>query len=209
MKPDTDRLREIIRNTPHPKAPPYGMFSPASVFLLLFDNPGPHILAIQKADNEGYPWANQVALPGGHVDDADPSPAHAAFREVEEELGIPNEQIRLIGSMGHFQTLQSRDIEVFTGRWSGEGPVSFDTAEIQRVLYIPVRTLAAVHRENGYSGRSPGMGELIYPFAGLEIWGVTAKILHHFLEIAGPLFDGLKNIGKAASPAPRSGERPA
>ena len=83
---DIEGLRDIIRNHPSPKPPDDRTFKPACVFLLVFDLEEPHILAIQKADSEGYPWRNQVALPGGHLDAEDASPLEGAFRELEEEM---------------------------------------------------------------------------------------------------------------------------
>ena len=75
-----------------------------------------------------------MALPGGHVDKADASPMDAAYRELEEEVNIPRNQIDFIGSMGHFQTINNKDIEVFVGIWNGKGPLAFDSEEIQRVF---------------------------------------------------------------------------
>ena len=73
------------------------------MFLLLFNREETHCLAIQKSDNDDYPWRNQVALPGGHIEKNDAGPLEAAFRELEEELNIPRSQIEFIGSLGHFQ----------------------------------------------------------------------------------------------------------
>ncbi|PIE63504.1 MAG: coenzyme A pyrophosphatase, partial [Desulfobacterales bacterium] len=39
------------------------------------------------------------------------------------------------------------------------------------------------HRQNGYAGRQPDVKELTYPFQDIVIWGVTAKILHHLIEV--------------------------
>jgi 8-oxo-dGTP pyrophosphatase MutT (NUDIX family) len=122
---------------------------PACVFLLLFNQPDPHILAIQKSDTEGYPWRNQVALPGGHLESTDSGPVEAVFRELEEELSIGKDQVDFIGSLGHFQTLtRPRDIEAFIGLWNGEGPVRFDAVEISRILKIPLKKLFGIHQAN-------------------------------------------------------------
>ncbi len=69
-----DELRDIINNDSSPGRPDDRDYKPACVFLLMFDFGEPCILAIQKADREGYPWRNQIALPGGHLYDEDASP---------------------------------------------------------------------------------------------------------------------------------------
>ncbi|MGW8302481.1 MAG: NUDIX hydrolase [Desulfobacterales bacterium] len=160
----------------------------ACVFLLLFNRPDPHILAIQKSDTEGYPWRNQVALPGGHIESSDAGPVAAAFRELEEELNISKDQVDFIGSLGHFQTLtKPRDIEAFIGFWSGKGPVRFDATEIARTLEIPLIKLIGIHQAECYHDRQPDIDKLEYPFEDVVIWGATAKILHHFIELVYPL----------------------
>ena len=186
MRIDSRFLKRLLEKGDNPGMPEDPLYQSASVFLLLFDPMDTSILAILKSDNEGYPWANQVALPGGHVDKKDSSPVNAAFRELEEELNIARDQIEFIGSMGHFQTIKKRDIEVFIGWWQNMEPVRYDTTEVARVLEIPIRTLLQTHRERNYQGRMPGVNELLYPYGDVVIWGVTARILHHFIEMINP-----------------------
>jgi 8-oxo-dGTP pyrophosphatase MutT (NUDIX family) len=182
-------LKAIIRANPAPQAPATGAYKPACVFLLRFNHEAPHVLAIQKTVTEGYPWSNQVALPGGHLDVEDASPLDGAFRELEEEVNIGRNQVRLLGSIGHFQTINRRDIEVFAGLWNGIGPVQHDPAEISRVLEIPVEVLVRTHIANGYHDRIPDVDELRYPFEDVVVWGATARILHHFIELLYPLVE--------------------
>ncbi|MFH1103154.1 MAG: CoA pyrophosphatase [Pseudomonadota bacterium] len=161
---------------------------PAVVFLLLFGETEPHLMAVLKTDTKGYPWRNQVAFPGGHIDQGDSSPEDAAFRELEEELGIRRSQVRLIGSLGHFQTINKREIQVFTGIWDGNGPIRFDPSEISRVFSIPLKELLHIHHDRRYHGRIPSVGELIYPYQDLVIWGLTGRIIHFLLEQFYPHF---------------------
>jgi hypothetical protein len=62
-------------------------------------------------------------------------------------------------------------------------PSCVDPAEIRRVFQIPVSHLVALHKKNGYLGKTPPVLDLTYPFEDVVIWGVTAKILHHLLEV--------------------------
>ena len=186
---DIEGLRDIISNHPSPEPPDDRTFKPACVFLLVFDLEEPHILAIQKADSEGYPWRNQVALPGGHLDAEDASPLAGAFRELEEEMSISRDQVEFLGSMGHFQTINNRDIEVFIGLWRAAEPVRHDPAEISRILKIPIRVLVQTHNTKNFHGRIPDIDELRYPFEDVVIWGATARILHHFIELFHPQFE--------------------
>ena len=190
MKIDFASLKQLIDDGSVPGSPADNSYRSACVFLLLYNKDEPYLLAIQKSDTRGYPWRNQVALPGGHIDKNDASPIDAAYRELKEELGIPPSQVELIGSLGHFQTItKPRDIEVFVGLWNGRGPIRYDTVEISRVLEIPLKSLLETHVSNGYHGRQFGVEELTYPFSDVVIWGASARIINHFIELIYPMLE--------------------
>ena len=189
MAIDISTLKDTLDSASSRQAPPDNPYRSACVFLLLFELSNPHLLAILKTDNEGYPWRNQVALPGGHVDEGDNRPIDTAFRELEEELAIPKNQVEAIGTIGHFQTIHHVDIQVFVGIWNGKGPIKYDTNEIARVLKIPFKQLFQTHVNSRYHKSDPNIFHLIYPFQDVQIWGATAKILHHFIELMYPLFE--------------------
>ena len=189
MGMDISDLKSIIRNDPSPGIPKDHKYRRACVFLLLFDPEQPSILMIQKTDSEGYPWRNQIALPGGHLDDEDASPLEGAFRELEEETEISRDRVDYLGSLGHFQTINRRDIEVFAGLWNAVGPLRHDPAEISRFLKIPLRVLVRTHISNNFHGRRPDIDELKYPFEDVIIWGATARILHYLIELFHPQFE--------------------
>ncbi len=121
------------------------------------------------------------------MDKNDSGPVDAAFRELQEELNITRNHVELIGSMGHFQTINHTDIEVFIGLWDGKGPVRYDSKEIARVIEIPLKELVRTHKAKDFHGRMPDIANLLYPFEDVVIWGVTARMLHHFIELLYPL----------------------
>jgi len=160
-------------------------FDNTCVFFLIFNKDNsPFLLAILKADTPGYAWRNQIALPGGHIDEKDANPLEAAYRELEEEIGISKNQVEFIGSLGHFQTIQNKDIEVFLGTWEGGFKnLTYDQKEISKILEIPLAPMLQTHISRNFQGRIPGIPELLYPFGDLVVWGVTARIFHYFFEL--------------------------
>lgn len=191
-------LKQAVQESEHPHAPDSNLFQPTSVMALFTSGVSYHdlssvgtfpvqaesmLILIQKADIQGYPWRNQMAFPGGHCEEGDPSREATALRELEEELNIPPHHVEMIGSIGHFQTIKSKDIEAFVGIWEEMGDIRFDPMEISRVFRIPFRHLLHVHKEKNFTCRHPGLHELVYPYKDVVIWGVTAKIIHHLLEI--------------------------
>ncbi|MFA5719413.1 MAG: hypothetical protein WC952_17025, partial [Desulfobulbaceae bacterium] len=57
-----------------------------------------------------------------------------------------------------------------------------EAAEVARVLEIPLAVIISTHLERRYRGRMPNARELVYPYRDVVIWGLTAKIVHRFIE---------------------------
>lgn len=178
-----DIIRSSVQNGSHPGQPDENLFDATGVMALFTLDDVIRLLFIQKADIKGYPWANQMAFPGGHRDKKDASTLETALRELSEEMGIRRENVEVIGSLGHFQTINSKDIEAFVGIWNQKDEIRHDPSEIARVFQIPLKYLMDHHREQGYHEMLPNVMQLTYPYEDVTIWGVTAKILYHLIEI--------------------------
>jgi 8-oxo-dGTP pyrophosphatase MutT (NUDIX family) len=186
MKFDLKKLEYITGNSVHPQKPGTEGLKHAATALLIGENSGDSILGILKAESLKYPWGNQVAFPGGIVDETDLSSLHTVLREVEEELGI--KRVKIAGSLGYYMTIRNVCIEVFAGFYDETEKITPLESEIARVVNIPFSNLFDTHMEKNFSGRNPGIDELLYPVEDLTIWGVTARAIHHFLEISAPIF---------------------
>jgi len=176
-------IRSAVQNGAHPGPPEADMFQPTSVIALFIFNPEAELLFIQKADVKGYPWANQMAFPGGHKDKKDLSTKDTALRELAEEMGINRENVEVMGSLGHFQTINDKDIEAWVGIWNQKETIHYDRSEISRVFQIPLKFLIDLHKEKGFHRQAPNVMLLTYPYEDVLIWGVTAKILYHLIEM--------------------------
>ncbi|MBU8848147.1 MAG: CoA pyrophosphatase [Desulfobacterales bacterium] len=176
-------IRAAVQNGSHPGPPDDGLFQPTSVIVLFVFNKEVELLFIQKADVKGYPWANQMAFPGGHKDRTDLSTKDTALRELSEEMGINRENVEVLGSLGHFQTINSKDIEAWIGIWNKKDIIKHDTFEISRVFQIPLNYLINLHKKKDFHRQTPNVMQLTYPYEDILIWGVTAKILYHLIEV--------------------------
>jgi peroxisomal coenzyme A diphosphatase NUDT7 len=175
-------IRKAIENASHSGAPDYDLFQPTSVMVLFIFNKEVELLFIQKADVKGYPWANQMAFPGGHQDKQDVCAEGTALRELAEEMGIVKNNVEVIGSLGHFQTINNKDIEAFAGIWNQKDIIKHDPAEIARVFQIPLKYLINIHKKKDFHLHKPNIMQMTYPFEDVLIWGVTAKILYHLID---------------------------
>ncbi|MCP4024095.1 MAG: CoA pyrophosphatase [Desulfobacteraceae bacterium] len=186
-----DHINRAIQKSSHPGPPEPGLFQLTSVIALFSYTDQLSLLFIQKADVPGYPWANQMAFPGGHQDKNDSSAMQTALRELEEETGISKADIDVIGSLGHFQTINNKDIEAFAGFWNQNGTIHYDSHEISRVFHIPFKYLVNIHKEKNYHTIAPNIMQLTYPFEDVLIWGVTAKMLFHLIQVVITDYPGI------------------
>lgn len=192
---DKDRcintIRSAVQNGSHPGPPQEDLFQSTSVIVLFILKKEVELLFIQKADVKGYAWANQMAFPGGHRDKNDRSTKDTALRELTEEMGIGRKNVEVIGSLGHFQTINNKDIEAWVGVWNQKDVIEHDTSEISRVFQIPLKYLIDLHRKNGFHRQVPNVMQLTYPYEDVVIWGVTGKILYHLIEV---LLKGVQGV---------------
>ncbi len=183
---DAPFLKQLLGSAAHPGSPAAAAdYDLTCVFMLIFHKGGePHILAVLKADTPGYPWRNQVALPGGHVDPEDIDSLAAAYRELQEEIGIDRKHVEYIGSMGHFQTIRNKDIQVFVGLWKEDrAELRCEAKEIAEIIEIPIESLLKTHLQGNFNGCLPDIPDLLYPYGRVTVWGATARIFHYFMEL--------------------------
>ncbi len=142
------------------------------------------VLTERAADMRNH--AAQVAFPGGHQDPDDDGPVGAAVREAEEEVGIDPASVAIVDTLPPLYMHPSQNaVTPVLGWWHDPHPIrAVDAAEVARVVRAdldhvldPANRFTAV-APGGYT--SPG-----FAVDGLIIWGFTANLLDHILELAG------------------------
>ena len=57
---------------------------------------------LTKRTNNLNNHAGQISFPGGRVDDDDRDPRHTALRETEEEIGLNEQHIEVVGNLNDY-----------------------------------------------------------------------------------------------------------
>jgi 8-oxo-dGTP pyrophosphatase MutT (NUDIX family) len=128
--------------------------------------------------------AGQISFPGGAREAADPTPLHTALRETHEELGIPPEQVRVLGMLDELPTITQFRIIPFVGVIPGQFAYVPSAAEIEEVIEVPLSSLldAKFHRTEKRRLMEQEREVHFYDYGAHVIWGATARILKSLLE---------------------------
>lgn len=128
--------------------------------------------------------AGQIAFPGGKIDPDDPGPAAACLREAEEEIGLPREQVELLGFGDLYVTGSGYRIVPVIGIVRGEPELNPNPQEVAEVFEVPLSFL--MKAENHHRGRRLWEGRerrfYVMPYYRHYIWGVTAGIIRNLYE---------------------------
>jgi 8-oxo-dGTP pyrophosphatase MutT (NUDIX family) len=156
---------------------------PAAVLVAVVDRPDPTVLLTQRtADLPSH--AGQVAFPGGKIDPNDATPAAAAMREAEEEIGLSHEMIEPIGYLDLYLTFSGFRVLPAVARVAPEYRLNVNPAEVVDAFEVPLAFLMDAQNHALHSRDWKGMIRRYYamPFGDRYIWGVTAGILRNLYE---------------------------
>lgn len=182
MKLNKTKVRKMIARVPRRVEPKTG-FTQAAVLLLFFNRENQtHLIFIERTKGN-TPHGGQIAFPGGKIEPNDASHQAAAFRETQEEIGVPAHLLDDVGNIGFYETEVSRYDACAHIAWAETQPVySLNSYEVARIFEIPVASL--YHQFIPDLDVSPSLNLVFNVQSGnvsLNIWGLTARITHHFL----------------------------
>jgi len=157
----------------------------AAVLVPLVERGGPHVIFAKRTDRVGT-HRGQISFPGGTIDPADPSPLDAALRESEEEVGLPRAAVEPLGALDDTETFATQFVIT---PWVGvvREPVVWrpDGEEIEEVIEVPFASLVerANFRVEHWERDGVVRPVYFYDWGGEVIWGATARIVKHYLDL--------------------------
>jgi 8-oxo-dGTP pyrophosphatase MutT (NUDIX family) len=155
---------------------------PAAVLIPIVDRAVPTVLLTQRTELPSHP--GQIAFPGGKIDPHDPTPADAALREAEEEIGLPRALIEPIGYLDLYLTFSGYRILPTVARVQPGYTLVLCEAEVADAFEVPLAFLMDAQNHALHSRDWKGVTRRYYamPFGERYIWGVTAGILRNLYE---------------------------
>lgn len=128
--------------------------------------------------------AGQIAFPGGKVEPADGSPAAAAIREAEEEVGLEPGLVDPLGYADPYLTRTGYRIYPVLGRVDPHLNLTLNRNEVDDAFEVPLAFLMTPENHRQGSRELLGRPRTFYemPFEGRYIWGITAGIIRGLYE---------------------------
>jgi 8-oxo-dGTP pyrophosphatase MutT (NUDIX family) len=143
----------------------------AAVVIAIFRIPPHGIVFVERAAHlRDHP--GQIGLPGGGVHAEDATLADTAVRELHEEVGIDASRVRLVDELPVIRQRVANNFDVTPFVAVVEpGELRIDTSETAGVFVVPLERVLA------FAGHESSID-----FEGRRIWGLTARILHEFVD---------------------------
>ncbi len=155
------------------------------LFFPLYDRP--HFVLIKRAIDGGV-HSHQMALPGGQYETKDYTLKQTALRESFEEIGVPMNKIKVIGSLTKLYIPPSNfNVYPFVG-YLLKHPLFKPNEEVEKILEVDIAHL--LHPETLQTKKLllPTGKEINVPCYYLDneiVWGATAMILSELVATIG------------------------
>ena len=166
-----------------PTPPP---LKPAAVLVPIVEHADALTVLLTKRTDHLADHAGQVSFPGGRIEPEDPDPEYAALREAREEVGLPPDQVELIGRLDVYRTRTGFEVIPVVGLV--RPPITNlvpDPHEVAEVFEVPLSFVLDPVNHELHSREVRGAKRTFYvlPYQGRYIWGATAGMLVNLAQV--------------------------
>jgi 8-oxo-dGTP pyrophosphatase MutT (NUDIX family) len=157
----------------------------ACVLVPLVMQGGTLSLLLTKRTDRVEHHKGQISFPGGMVDDSDTSPGHTALRELEEELGIPESCVELLGTLNDIKIPTGFIVTPLVGVINSIDAMTINADEVSEVLLIPLEKFfnPALCRSEIRELKGALRQIYVYDVWKEPVWGATAHIIKQLTEL--------------------------
>jgi 8-oxo-dGTP pyrophosphatase MutT (NUDIX family) len=171
----------------------HSFFTKAAVLFSIIPHVNkPYELILIHRSNMGTRHRGEMSFPGGKFDPReDNSLRDTVLRETEEEIGVPRNHVKIIGCLNDFPTISSFIVTPYLGLINKEQRLIRDEREVQKILKVPIDFfLNKINfSEQEFSVADEKFPVFYFNYFNEEngqiytIWGATAFLITHFLEL--------------------------
>jgi 8-oxo-dGTP pyrophosphatase MutT (NUDIX family) len=178
-------VRRLLEKCLYPQPQPVdSSLVPAAVLLAFVEKKGiPHIVFTRRtmtvATHKG-----QISFPGGMVEAGDRDADETALREAFEEIGLPPQNVQIVGYLDGLKTVTDLWITPVVGMVTSPVEYVLQEAEVAEVFEVPLaelRCLNSWHLE-AREYRGAVYQDRRFRFGDRLIWGATGRITYGLME---------------------------
>jgi len=177
------RIQELARTDINSKKP-----NKAGVMALFYPNKEEitNLVLILRKTYKGV-HSNQVAFPGGRVEDFDKNLKHTALRETEEEVGIPKKDVEVIKKLTKLYLPPSNFwVHPYVGLMSKTPNLIPQESEVEKILEVDLedfmdeKNLISQQLSTSYA---KNIQVPAFQLNGHVVWGATAMMLSELKDL--------------------------
>jgi len=146
-----------------------------------------HITFIKRPVHPLDKHSGQISFPGGGMDDSDDTYQACALRETEEEVGIPRDQINVIGALTKLYVYASNNLVYpYVGYIAEPLKFTIQESEVERVITCPMSYFEneSIVKHTVIQGRGYRLNHVpYYDLYGEILWGATAMMMSELVHL--------------------------
>ncbi|WP_077622672.1 NUDIX hydrolase [Sediminibacillus massiliensis] len=196
-------LKKIENRTPSVLG--HEQFAKFAVLIPMIEKDGELHLLLEVRSQNLRRQPGDICFPGGKIDKQDKSPKAAAIRETSEELGIDESEIIDVLPIDYMVSAFGMMVFPYVGMLKESQDLQPNPDEVGETFTVPLNffleTEPKVYQVNlevqpeenfphdliaggeDYDWRPLKMEEHFYLYENRVIWGMTAKIISHFVQM--------------------------
>jgi 8-oxo-dGTP pyrophosphatase MutT (NUDIX family) len=156
-----------------------GAATPAAVLVPLVNRPaGLQVLLTQRSANlPDHP--GQISFPGGRIEPDDATTDAAALREANEEVGLPQARVSVLGHLSDYETVTGYRVTPVVGWVEPPFALTPDPVEVADVFEVPLAFLLDPANQQRHFRMLGALRRDFWaiPYGERYIWGATAAML--------------------------------
>jgi 8-oxo-dGTP pyrophosphatase MutT (NUDIX family) len=160
----------------------------AAVLVALYVDGGDLRTVFTRRRHDLRSHAGEISFPGGRRDEGEHDLRVTALREAEEEIGLPRDEVRIVGALMPTPTVAtSYAVYPFVGLIEPGREWTLSAQEVDEVLELRLTDLRAARTRRRLMHRGIPFRTDVYSVGELVIWGATARIVGDLLARVDPL----------------------
>ncbi|MGB0495999.1 MAG: NUDIX hydrolase [Kangiellaceae bacterium] len=171
---------------------------PASVLIPLVNlscndsKPNWQVILTKRAKHLKH-HAGEICFPGGRFEEKDKSLETTAKRETEEEIGLSESEIEIIGRLPKQITISQYYVTPYVGIVTqqeafDQNKLSIDTNEVDEAFTVPLDFLINTknHKKIAREIKDVSFSYHVIAYKNYNIWGATARMLVNLSQRLNP-----------------------